>query len=96
MTERDKIANVLNSTEISQELSKEDIYKFADALIAAAIGGVKEAEHRAEVAERGFNNTIKVFHDMLSAIFPSIKIDLDEWKKDNLAISEKELAEENK
>lgn len=37
MTERDKIANVLNSTEISQELSKEDIYKFADALIAAGL-----------------------------------------------------------
>lgn len=37
MTDRDKIANVLNSTEISQELSKEDIYKFADALIAAGL-----------------------------------------------------------
>lgn len=37
MTERDKIANVLNSTEISQELLKEDIYKFADALIAAGL-----------------------------------------------------------
>ena len=33
---------------------------------------------------------------MLSAIFPSIKIDLDEWKKDSLVIAEKELAEEKK
>lgn len=46
MTERDRVASVLNSTEISQELSKEDIYKFADALIAAGIGDV--AAHKAE------------------------------------------------
>ena len=44
MTEREKIANILNSTEISQELSKDDIYKFANALIAAGIGDVKEAK----------------------------------------------------
>ena len=58
----------------------------------------KNAElcHRAEVVERAFDNTTKVFHEMLSAIFPSIKIDLDEWKKDNLAIAEKELAEGKK
>lgn len=53
-----------------------------------------ELHHRAEVVERALDNTIKVFHEMLSAIFPSIKIDLDEWKKDNLAIAERELAEE--
>ena len=56
----------------------------------------ESARHRAEVVERAFDNTIKVFHEMLSAIFPSIKIDLDEWKKDNLAIAEKELAEGKK
>lgn len=39
-----KIVEVLNSTEISKELSKDDIYKFADALISAGIGDVKEAE----------------------------------------------------
>lgn len=44
MTEKDKIANILNSTEISHELSKDDIYKFANALIAAGIGDVKEAK----------------------------------------------------
>lgn len=73
-----------------------DITEKAEKAIASLIKQNKELQHRAEVAERGFNNTIKVFHDMLSAIFPSIKIDLDEWKKDNLAIAEKELAEEKK
>ena len=57
---------------------------------------LKETAHRAEVAERAFDNTMKVFHEILSAIFPDTKIDLDEWKKDNLAIAEKELAEEGK
>lgn len=52
-----------------------------------------EYKRRAEVAERAFDNTIKVCHEILSAIFPDEKIDLDEWKKDNLAIAEKELAE---
>ena len=39
-----KIVEVLNSTEISKELSKDDIYKFADALIAAGIGKMDEEE----------------------------------------------------
>lgn len=55
---------------------------------------VEVAEHRVEIVERVFDNTMEVFHQMLSTMFPSIKIDLDEWKKDNLAIAEKELAEE--
>lgn len=45
-----KIVEVLNSTEISKELSKDDIYKFADALISAGIGDVKEAEKALEIA----------------------------------------------
>ena len=53
----------------------------------------ESARHRAEVVERAFDNIMEVFHEMLSAIFASIKIDLDEWKKDNLAIAEKELSE---
>lgn len=57
---------------------------------------LKEAEHRAEVAERAFDNTMKVFHETLSALFPDAKVDLDEWKKNNLANAEKELAEEDK
>ena len=52
------------------------------------------ARHRAEVVERAFDNTMKVFHEILSAIFPDTKIDLDEWKKKNLANAEKELTEE--
>ena len=57
---------------------------------------VNEYEHRAEVAERAFDNTMKVFHEILSAMFPDTKIDFDKWKKDNLANAEKELAEEEK
>ena len=49
---REKIADTLNATEISVELEKRDIYKFADALIVAEIGDVKEAEHRAEKEEK--------------------------------------------
>ena len=55
---------------------------------------VRKMEHRAEVAERAFDNIMRAFHELLSAIFPDKKIDLDEWKKDNLANAEKELAEE--
>ena len=51
MTEREKIANILNSAEISQELSKEDIYKFADALIEAGIGDVSELKNHRLIAE---------------------------------------------
>ena len=61
-----------------------------------ALVELKQAEHRAEVAERAFDNTMKVFHEILSAIFPDTKIDLDAWKKQNLANAEKELAEERK
>ena len=56
----------------------------------------ESVRHRAEVVERAFDNIMQVFHGMLSTMFPSIKIDLDEWKKDNLAIAEKELSEEGK
>lgn len=37
---RDKIADTLNATEISVELEKADIYKFADALIADKFGRI--------------------------------------------------------
>lgn len=55
---------------------------------------MERLKRRAEVADRAFDNTIKVFHEILSAMFPDKKIDLDKWKKDNLANAEKELAEE--
>ena len=54
----------------------------------------KHEKHRVEVAERAFDNTIKAFHETLSALFPDTKVDLDEWKKNNLANAEKELTEE--
>lgn len=55
MTEREKIANILNSTEISQELSKDDIYKFANALIEAGFGDVKEVKMVATRYEMLYN-----------------------------------------
>lgn len=55
---------------------------------------LKEAEHRAEVEERAFDSTMNVFHEIVSAMFPDKKIDLDKWKKDNLANAEKKIAEE--
>ena len=55
-----------------------------------------EYKHRAEVAERAYDNIMGAFHELLSAIFPDKKIDLDDWKKDNLTNAEKELAEEEK
>lgn len=58
------------------------------------LGRMTSNKHRAEVAERAFDNTMKVFHEILSAMFPDTKIDFDKWKKDNLANAEKELAEE--
>lgn len=60
------------------------------------LGRMTSNKHRAEVAERAFDNTMKVFHEILSAMFPDTKIDFDKWKKDNLANAEKELAEERK
>ena len=64
---------------------------------------VEEAKHRSFVFEKelvkykmAFDNTIKAFHETLSVLFPDTKINLDEWKKDNLANAEKELAEEGK
>lgn len=52
MNERDKIMDIINATEISTELCKTDIEKFAEALIANGIDDVEEWKKRAEVAER--------------------------------------------
>lgn len=64
---------------------------------------LEEAKHRSFVFERelvkykkAFDNTIKAFHETVSAFFPDEEIDLDKWKKQNLANAEKELAEEGK
>lgn len=56
---------------------------------------LERAERRADVAHRAFDNTIKAFQETLSAFFPDEEIDLDKWKKQNLANAEKELAEES-
>lgn len=68
-----------------------DTEKLADALIAAGIGDVKEAEHRAEIAERAFKELCidKIFGQDDEH---SIKWLLDFYK----ARAEKELAEEKK
>ena len=55
-----------------------------------------EYKHRAEVAERAFDNTMKVFHEVLSVLFPDTNIDLDEWRRNNLANAERELAEKTR
>ena len=54
----------------------------------------EEVRHRAEVVERALDNIMGAFHELLSAIFPDKKIDLDEWKKDILANAEQQLAKE--
>ena len=41
---KEKIINILNATEISVELSKEDIHTFADALIRAGVEDVSECK----------------------------------------------------
>ena len=65
-------------------------YARAEALIAAGIGDVKEAEHRAEVAERALLNFCKDNLQIPSLFMAAIK------KQDYLEQAEKELAEERK
>lgn len=77
-------------------LQKKQIEHYAESYKEMLQEDLDAYKHRAEVAERAFDNTMKVFHEILCAIFPDTKIDLDEWKKTNLANAEKELAEEGK
>lgn len=78
--------------------------KLADALIKAGyeitsrrlVDATDEAEHRAEVVERAFDNIMRAFHELLSAMFLDKKIDLNEWKKDILTFAEQQLAKEKK
>ena len=106
MTEKDKIANILNSTEISHELSKDDIYKFADALIAAGYGNVEEVEHRAVVTERALlvacddiKGLCRYLYE-IEKITKAITIKCYHPEKivprEYIVIAEKELAEEKK
>ena len=64
--------------------------EFADALISAEIGDVKEAEHRAEVAEKALKHAINV---CIARTETSMK---KWWYKYFLREAEKELAEEGK
>ena len=78
--------------------------KLADALIAAGIGDVKEAEHRAEVLERALDKACKLLKLDCSTMFnkygcPDERIDLSctvcrkQWLIEKV---EKELAAEGK
>ena len=63
MTDKEKIADALNATEISVELEKADIYKFADVLITAGYGNVAGWKRRAEVAERALKDMCEEYED---------------------------------
>ena len=65
------------------------IEHIADALIAAGIGDVKEAEHRAEVAEKALKHAVNVYIAHTET-FSKKKW----WYKYFLREAEKELAEE--
>lgn len=92
VTEYKKTIRDLNTDVVAyRALSKADTL---EQIIEGQKSLIDEYKHRAEVEERAFDNTMKVFHEILSAIFPDTKIDLDAWKKDNLANAEKELAKE--
>ena len=69
--------------------------KLADALIEAGIGDVKEAEHRAEVAERCFDiitTNMSRIERCVSLLFVMKKIPISKA----IMQAEKELAEERK
>lgn len=69
----------------------------ADALIAAGIGDVKEAEHRAARAERALRNRARKYVDLQGYPAWDIAILADEIVvPDDLKQSEKELAEDRK
>lgn len=106
-----KIANLLfeTNTNITNQIirsveerrtflteDKQYYYIMADALIAAGIGDVEEAEHRAEVAERALLNlcvdiqTYSLFDQTPLVTEASVKM------QEYLQQAEKELAEERK
>ena len=71
--------------------------EIADALIAAGIGDVKEAEHRAEVAERALRNRARQYVDLQGYTAWEVAILAAEFVVPNdLKQAEKELAKEGK
>ena len=94
MTERDRVASVLNSTEISQELSKEDIYKFADALIAAGIGDTTNLIVENKVLQRALLTTcVKLIEDEVDNVNAELLARVVYTKA--LRKAKKEVEEEN-
>lgn len=78
------------------ELMKFPNELLADALIAAWIGDIKEAEHRAEVAERALRNRARQYVDLQGYSAWEVAILAAEFVVPNdLKQAEKELAEEN-
>ena len=70
MTEREKMIEIVLDTEITGIKIRNitggisTANAIADALIAAGIGDVKEAEHRAEVVERALDNAVELAHEL--------------------------------
>ena len=62
--------------------------EFADALIAAGIGDVKETKHRAEIMELAL--------DKMDEFVYETSAEQEMWKKEFIKQAEKELAEEGK
>ena len=73
---------------------------FADALIAAGIGDVKEAEHRAEVAERALKRIAHYFANCRDYYFLKNEREKERYEKaifeDWINQAKEELAEEGK
>lgn len=93
-----KIVEILEETEYEWTEEKNGYIlqifydKLADALIVAGIGDVKEAEHRAEIAERAFDDLADEIyqHDVRPIC------DKEFFRKARFEQAQKELAEEGK
>lgn len=98
MNEKDKIINTLKNTIINYDCGHaviagmhytDKVFNvFADALITAGYGDVTEYKHRAEVAERAFDDIMTVFYDILKLLPIETKTPFDEWKKQVLQQAE--------
>ena len=101
MNERDKIINTLKNTIINYDCGHaviagmhytDKVFNvFADALITAGYGDVTEYKHRAEVAERAFDDIMTVFYDILKQLPIENETPFDEWKKQVLQQAEREI-----
>lgn len=92
---REKIADTLNATEISVELEKRDIYKFADSLIADGIGDVEEWKSRTDFAEKQVYCLARMFAEALCKNGNPENL-ISGFVEDAKKQAEKELREEKK